>query len=66
MGRTNQSLVDRIEGVQYDPYVDESSIQASVEALSEKSEKAFKPIEDNESSGLAADLLPDLSTILMY
>ena len=47
------SLVDRIEGgllISYNPYVDESSIQASVEALSAKSEEALKPIEDSESS----------------
>jgi hypothetical protein len=49
-GRTNQSLVERLMG----------------EALSEKSEKALKPIEHKESCGFAVDLLPDLSTILMY
>lgn len=36
----------------------ESRIQASVEALSAKSEEALKPIEHSGSCGLAADLLP--------
>lgn len=61
--RTEESISNR--------YKKEDSNSSSLntivmEALSAKSEEALKPIEHSESSGLAADLLPDLSTILMY